>query len=136
MQPLRVKLLRAVFAVAACAAIASCGQSQPGPTTSPAPAVTTANTPGNTATGLTGDTREQFIRGAVLSCTQQGARDPRTANVPSDKLADYCSCSANELADRLSAADIDAINANPEAGRASMAPRVQAAAQACVSKLR
>lgn len=122
-------------------AIAGCGQNEPAQAPAPppaaAPAAPAANAPAaRTTVGLTGDTREQFIRGAVMSCTQQGARDPRTAGVASDKLEAYCSCSANELADRLSPADIDTINANPAASHETMAPRVQAAAQACASKLR
>lgn len=112
--------LRVAFAMAAFAAIAGCGQ---------------GNDAGGGGTGLTGDTRDQFVRGAVASCTAQGARDPRTANVPRDKLADYCRCSANALADRLSPADIKAINANPTQARQDMAPRVQASAQACKAKL-
>lgn len=118
----------AALICAATLLLAACGQGGGG-----APATNSGGT--SSGTGLTGATREQFVRGAVMSCTQKGATDPAMAAMPQDKIAAYCDCSSKALADRLSEADIATINADPAKARETMGPRIQAAAMACKSTL-
>jgi hypothetical protein len=75
--------------------------------------------------GLTGTDRTEFLENAFKVCFQKQTNDPKNKTVKVAKLAQYCVCYSDHLADRISPAEnktFDKLFAND---RAELAVRLQ-----------
>lgn len=107
-----MKASQIAIAAGALVVLAACGQ----PSTKP---------------GLTGMVRTQFITGAVESCTSNmRASIPAARNITPQMITDYCTCSANRMADVISEAEVATLTTEASA-KAATQTRVEAAAKAC-----
>jgi hypothetical protein len=52
-------------------------------------------------TGLTGETRENFIRDVNKICLEQQRASPVNGNYPDDMLVFYCDCLASTVANKI-----------------------------------
>jgi hypothetical protein len=80
---------------------------------------------------LTGEPREQFIKGSFGACNEAATRDH--SEIAADTIKTYCQCMAEKEADMTTQADIDYINAN-KVGSDSYKARIQALAPVCREK--
>jgi hypothetical protein len=84
--------------------------------------------------GLTGTVRSSFVSGAMHGCVRDAINDP--VPLPPDSVIRYCDCYANALADRLSAGELNAIQAmRPRDQDAAMRPSKQAASRSCTASV-
>jgi len=58
-------------------------------------------------TGLTGSTRDNFVKGAIGSCVRVNKAD--AAKLSDFNLEKYCGCYANRVADQISSDDVEAM---------------------------
>lgn len=75
--------------------------------------------------GLTGTDRTEFLEGAFKVCFQKQTNDPKNKTIKVAKLAQYCVCYSDHLADRISPEEnktFDHLFAND---RAELAVRLQ-----------
>ena len=89
-------------------------------------------------TGLTGGVRNEFVEKAFNVCLQrQQSRAPNDPKVA--KLAQYCVCYSNHLADRVSAEDNKAFDELFEKDKVELASRLRTVldglAEGCASAL-
>lgn len=105
---------QAVAVLAAFTALAACQQQQ------------ASNSP-----GLTGASREAFVQASINSCTQTAQADPRNGSVGASVITTYCTCYSNKMADTISAAEVQALNADPSKLQTMLQPRIEAAVRAC-----
>lgn len=105
---------QAAAVLAAFVALAACNQQQ-GSSTGP---------------GLTGASREAFVTASINSCTQTAQSDPRNGSIPAATITQYCTCYSNRMADTISAAEVQALNADPSKLQ-TLQPRIEAAVKAC-----
>jgi hypothetical protein len=62
------------------------------------------------AEGLVGAQRNSFVKGNYESCMQNWAANPDSASLPADMGGKFCMCSANRLADKTPAGDLNRLN--------------------------
>ena len=88
----------------------------------------------SSAPGLSGADRDAFVNSAISSCEAAGSG----AGVSAQAMSEYCKCSSNALADKISPAEAQTLAAesNDAKVQATLASRAQEAAQACITKLR
>lgn len=114
---LQMRLLPAAIAACLAVALAGCGQPSDKP-------------------GLTGMVRSQFVAGAVQSCsTRMRASLPATSNITPQMVTDYCTCSANKMADVISEAEMVQIAQDETRAKAATQSRVEAAAKSCAQSV-
>ena len=77
---------------------------------------------------LSGDDRDQFIKGSFEACNGAAVRDH--PEIASDKVKTYCQCMAEKEADMTTQADIDYVNAH-QVGSDDYKARIMALAPAC-----
>ena len=109
-------------ALAALFALAACGQQD------------------GSKPGLTGADRTSFIESTVTSCNAAAKTNPQAAQTPPAIIAQYCTCSASVMADKMTPDQMHSIDANkdsnPAEARAVAKPLIDAAANACRAILR
>jgi len=69
-------------------------------------------------TGLTGETRQDFIRGVNKICLEQQRASPVNANYSDDMLVFYCDCLASTVANKISPAELNSPTLQEEANAA------------------
>lgn len=62
--------------------------------------------PSNSAKGLTGENRQNFVSSASDSCYAQQRKNPSNASASNAALRDYCLCTSTYIADNLSANEV------------------------------
>ena len=84
--------------------------------------------------GLTGEVRTTFVDAAVRSCLRTQIDAPGNRGVPVTVIQDYCKCSANTLADKISPDEVKSLEAesSDEKVRTAMQSRLEATATMCL----
>jgi hypothetical protein len=90
-------------------------------------------------TGLTGTDRTEFLENAFKVCFQKQTNDPKNKSIKVARLAQYCVCYSDHLADRISAEENKALDRLFANDRAELAVRLQpildSVTSACASAL-
>jgi len=81
---------------------------------------------------LTGHDRQEFVQAAISSCTKGATADH--PEVPAEKIATYCTCSANAVADVTTMADVEYINSHGGTPSEDYQKRMKTVAIACNAK--
>jgi hypothetical protein len=82
--------------------------------------------------GLTARTRSAFVDTAIDTCVKQSDNK----NFSAEKIAQYCRCYANGMADRVSINELKYIhNMKQEQAQAALQPKIDAADNACRDRL-
>jgi hypothetical protein len=112
-----MKIQHACTAIIVLLAAAACGPSGPG------------------GSGLTGPTRDAFVQSSTTSCKAAARSNPRNAAMAADAIEKYCTCYSNQMADKLSYAELEEINktmaTDPAGTQAKLQARIDAAVAAC-----
>jgi len=84
--------------------------------------------------GLTGDVRNTFVEATMRSCLQTQLNASGNSGVPVSVIQDYCKCSANGLADKISLDEVKVLEAagSAEKSRTVMQSRLEATAKMCL----
>jgi hypothetical protein len=109
-----------------------------GPTELPPPAVTTEPAPyrpDGSAVGLTGRSRESFVAGAIRGCTHATQELPEARRQGGEAIAEYCTCYANQMADRVTLNEVYAIADQPARLSEMMGDRIVESAAFCRAQL-
>ena len=89
--------------------------------------------------GLTGTDRTEFLENAFKICFQKQTNDPKNKAVKVAKLAQYCVCYSDHLADRISSEEnktFDQLFANDRAALAvRLRPILDSVTSACAPAL-
>jgi hypothetical protein len=84
--------------------------------------------------GLMGDVRKTFVEATIRSCLQTQLNASGNKSVPVSVIQDYCKCSANGLADKISVDEVKTLEAagNAEKSRTVMQSRLEGIAKICL----
>jgi len=84
--------------------------------------------------GLTGDVRKTFIEATIRSCLQAQLNAAGNKGVPVSVIQNYCKCSADGLADKISLDEVKTLEAagSAEKSRTVMQSRLEATAKICL----
>ena len=86
--------------------------------------------------GLTGDVRNTFVEATIRSCLQAQLNARGNKGVAVSVIQDYCKCSANGLADKISIDEVRTLEAagSAEKSRTVMQSRLEATAKRCLEE--
>ena len=83
---------------------------------------------------MTGDVRTTFVDATIRSCLQSQLGASGNKGVPVSVIQDYCKCSADSLADKISNDEVKSLEAagNEEKYRTAMQARLEVTAKTCL----
>ena len=87
---------------------------------------------------MTGDVRTTFVDATIRSCLQSQLGASGNEGVPVSVIQDYCKCSADGLADKISVDEVKALEAagSAEKSRTVMQSRLEATAKICLEAVK
>jgi hypothetical protein len=92
----------------------------------------------NDIEGLTGRTRSAFVESAAATCVKSQNNAPENKDISASIISQYCNCYASGLADRVSPNEMRSLGIGKKdqsTWLAIMQPKIDAAADACISRL-
>jgi hypothetical protein len=87
--------------------------------------------PGGSVVGLTGRSRDNFITGAIRGCTNASQEAGGVRRYGDQTVTQYCTCYANQMADRVTLDEVYAIADQPSRLDEMMGDRIIDAASYC-----
>jgi hypothetical protein len=92
----------------------------------------------NDIEGLTGRTRSEFVESAAATCVKSQNNHPENKDISASIISQYCNCYASGMADRVSPNEMRSLGIGKKdqsTWLAIMQPKIDAAADACISRL-
>lgn len=101
-----------------------------------APQKNDASLVGTNGTAITGTMRDDIVTPVIANCAKKLKANPETANLPVAYVSAWCSCNANELADRMTTQDVADLQSGARTQADILTAKAEAAVTVCRDKVK